>query len=114
MKTQLPMSIYVSGPFTKGDRTVNVRNAMIAGKELMAKGHFPFVPHLSFFFDLMFPHSWDHWMEFDLNFLDKCDALVRLPGESKGADIEVHHAQLQDIEVFYSTKEVPKCTGQKK
>lgn len=102
-----PLKIYVSGPYTLGDRTENVRNAMMAGKQLMSRGHHPYIPHLSFFFDLMWPHEWDRWMELDLAFLKTCDALIRLPGESKGADREVEFAHDNIIVVFNHIDEVP-------
>jgi hypothetical protein len=41
-----------------------------------------------------------------LNFIPKCDCLLRLAGESEGADREVAFAKQRGIPVFYSITEV--------
>jgi len=38
--------------------------------------------------------------------LTKCDAVLRLPGESKGADQDVKIAKERGLKVFYSLEEV--------
>lgn len=40
--------------------------------------------------------------------LTKCDAVLRLPGESKGADEDVRIAKSRGLKVFYSLEEVLK------
>jgi hypothetical protein len=40
--------------------------------------------------------------------LTKCDAVLRLPGESKGADEDVRIAKERGLKVFYSLDEVLK------
>ncbi|GAA4957581.1 DUF4406 domain-containing protein [Actinoplanes utahensis] len=40
-----------------------------------------------------------------------CDAVLRLPGESKGADQDVAIAQKRGIPVFRSLTEIPGCEG---
>jgi hypothetical protein len=37
----------------------------------------------------------------------KCDAILRLPGESKGADADVCIARKNNIAVYYSLEEIP-------
>ena len=44
--------------------------------------------------------DWTIWMAIDLELLSKCDALIRLPGDSKGADIEVDYAMANGIPVY--------------
>jgi hypothetical protein len=46
------------------------------------------------------PHDEDFWYKYDLIMLDKCDAILRLPGESKGADREMLHANNWGIPEF--------------
>jgi hypothetical protein len=36
----------------------------------------------------------------------RCDCVLRLPGESSGADAEISLAQEHDIPVFYSIEDV--------
>jgi hypothetical protein len=81
--------VYIAGPYTKGDVAVNVRNAIEAANRLADIGYAPFVPHLTHFWHLTFPRPYEFWCELDNAFLPHCDILLRLPGESAGADREV-------------------------
>ena len=40
------------------------------------------------------------WLAVDLVFVERSDAVLRLPGESTGADMEVRHALAKGIPVF--------------
>ena len=46
------------------------------------------------------------WLALDFAWLDVCDAVLRLPGDSDGADKEVAHAQERGIPVFTSIEEL--------
>jgi hypothetical protein len=39
--------------------------------------------------------------------LERCDAVLRIPGESKGADQDVRIAQQRGLHVFHKLEEVP-------
>ena len=39
--------------------------------------------------------------------LEKCDAVLRLPGASKGADEDVRKAMEQGLKIYHSLEEVP-------
>ncbi|MFD2055662.1 DUF4406 domain-containing protein [Mesorhizobium calcicola] len=41
--------------------------------------------------------------------LERCDAVLRLPGESKGADNDVRLARERGIPVYYRLEDVPGC-----
>lgn len=43
--------------------------------------------------------------------IERCDAILRLEGESKGADNDVRLAKQRGIPVYYSMDEVPHYTG---
>lgn len=96
------MKVFISGPYTIGDKEENTINAILAGEEVIKLGHTPFVPHLCHFWDKKFPHDYQYWIDFDLSWLEECDALIRLPGESSGADNEVKKALSLNIPVFFS------------
>jgi hypothetical protein len=102
------MRVYVAGPYTKGDVVINVRKAIEAADQLAALGHYPFIPHLSHFWHLVAPHKYLFWIEQDLAWLNKCDALLRLPGESKGADLEVATARKLGLKVYTSIVDIPR------
>lgn len=95
------MRVYIAGPYTKGDVVENVRNAVLAGDEVFEAGYFPYIPHLSHLWHTIRLRPWEDWMALDLQWIEACDALIRIPGESKGADMEVVHARKHVIPVFY-------------
>jgi hypothetical protein len=94
--------VYVSGPYTKGDPCENTHKAIAVGNRLFNHGFIPFVPHLTHFWHTMTPRPYRDWMRLDLAFLPACDVLLRLPGESDGADEEVAEAKRLGIPVYYS------------
>lgn len=96
--------IYVAGPYTVGDVAVNVRQAILAGNALFGAGYAPYIPHLTHFWHVVAPHPYEDWMALDLVFLETCAALVRLPGPSRGADVEVAHAHRLGIPVYPSVQ----------
>ena len=97
--------IYIAGPYTIGDVVQNLRTAISAANKLSAAGYVPFVPHLTHFWHFLYPHNIDFWYQYDLLWLEKCDCLIHLAGESKGADIEVHFAETHNIAVYNSIEE---------
>lgn len=99
--------VYVAGPLTKGGQIENVRLAIAAGERLRRAGLIPFVPHLGVFCDLAAPGpTYEDWMTWCLAWLAKCDAVLRLPGESSGADREVVEATRLGLPVFTDVADV--------
>jgi hypothetical protein len=101
------MKIYVAGPYTKGDVVENVQKAIVLGNNLRALGHLPFIPHLTMFWHFLIPHKIEYWYAYDMEWLEMCDAVFRLPGESVGADREVERAKELGKPVYYSFDELP-------
>ena len=99
-------TVYIAAPYTLGDVAVNVRRAIQAADELIEAGFIPYVPHLTHFWHIVSPKLWDFWLELDLCFLLKCDCVLRLNGESKGADREVEIANKAQIPVYHSVSEI--------
>lgn len=61
----------------------------------------PFVPHSHFhLWDAEHGHGYEYWMTQCFAWVRRCDALVRLPGESSGADREAALARELGIPVF--------------
>jgi hypothetical protein len=100
------IKVYIASPYTKGDAAVNVRVQLDAGHELMNHGFAPCIPLMSHFQHMVNPRPYEDWMKNDLVWVEACDCLVRLPGESPGADREVAHAMKLGKSVFYSLEEV--------
>jgi Domain of unknown function (DUF4406) len=91
--------VYIAGPYTKGDLAVNVRKAYEAANRLADLGFAPFVPHATHFWHMLFPRPYEFWLELDSEFLPLCEAVLRLPGASNGADGEVKQAKELGIPV---------------
>jgi hypothetical protein len=98
--------IYIAGPYTKGDVAVNVKKAMDVANDLMNLGFAPYCPHLTHFMHINNPQPYEKWLELDNQFVPACDALLRIAGESSGADKEVELAKSHGLPVFYSITEV--------
>lgn len=97
--------IYVASPYTMGDVAVNVRENILAADRLAEAGYVPFVPLLSHFWHIVAPKPYEFWCQHDANWLERCDALVRLPGASVGADKEIQIARGLGIPVYYGLDE---------
>lgn len=100
------MLIFVASPYSIGNKSRNVGNSMIAGNEILKKGHTPFLPLLSHYWDCIYPKPESVWYAIDRVTLSRCDAVLRLPGESKGADSEVELALMLEIPVYFDIDEI--------
>ena len=96
--------IFVCGPI-RGKETdflaVNVNRALEAAGDLFKLGYAVYVPHTNFLWEMVVPHELGKWMEHDKEWLAVCDAVFRVPGESKGSDAEVALATELGIPVYY-------------
>ncbi len=99
--------VYVAAPYTHPEPVENTHDAIWAAECLQATGLVTaVVPHLSMMWHLLFPHSSDYWYDYDLALLARCDALLRLPGMSVGADREVAFAAERHIPAFYEVEDL--------
>jgi hypothetical protein len=78
----------------------NVRRAMDAGMELNRRGYAALVPHCTHFMDETDSLGWQAWIEVSLAWVAASHAVLRLPGESKGADAEVAVAERLGLPVL--------------
>jgi hypothetical protein len=109
-----PLKIYIAGPYTAAtDEAIasNVRRAIDAALSIFAKGHFPYVPHLTHFIDQRARETgvemaWEDYIRWDLPWISACDALLYL-ASSKGADLELAVAQELGKKTFHSVEEIP-------
>lgn len=104
--------VYISGPITQGDRNWNQFQANIAHKALLKAGYAVLNPMPTG----VLPFAWDgsvehhEWLESDFAFVAVCDLVVRLPGASKGGDMETDYAKSLGIPVL-TVDEVPCLRG---
>lgn len=100
--------VYVAGPFSQGNKEQNIAMAVSMGDSLIKAGFVPFIPHLTHLWEQTTKEAWSYedWLQLDFRWLMKCDAVVRLPGRSPGADREVSLARQASIPVFLSFEEL--------
>lgn len=115
--------VYIAGPISRGDLCHNINQANAAFRELALAGLSPLCPHWSCFSGgaLVAPTSGQvyalasgtgngmshaEWLAVDLTFVERSDAVLRLPGESTGADLEVQHALALGIPVFTEVRDL--------
>ena len=105
------IAVYIASPYTVGDAAENVRRSLEAADQLLALGYLPFAPLLSHFWHFLSPKPYDAWMEIDQAWILRCDCVLRLPGESKGADAEVTFAQKHGKLIVRSVEELHAVYG---
>jgi hypothetical protein len=99
--------VYIAGPMSGGDRLANLQHGLIAYRELIRRGYAPMCPMLSFFVNDVMPQDHATWLATDLPWVASADAILRLPGESLGAEQEVACAVCHGIPVFRSLDDFP-------
>lgn len=100
--------VYVAGPITKGDTLLNIRKGVQVGSELLRRGFAPLISHLDFYAYMLEPDAWEYEkvLQHDFNWLLRCDAMLRIPGESAGADREEAFCNENGIPVFHSLEDL--------
>ena len=91
--------VYVAGPITR-DPFGCVRQSVEAFTTLRELGCVPFCPQWSVIAEMVNGMPYEDWMSYDFDVIARCDALIRLPGESPGAEREVLEATVLGIPVF--------------
>lgn len=102
--------VYISSPYTNGNRQQNVRLQMQIAEKLIKFGFYPYTPLLSHFLDIFSDSIPERtWLDIDVEYVKICGALLRIkPMEngkeiiSHGADEEEATALKNNIPVFYS------------
>ncbi len=98
--------VFIAGPYTNGDVAQNVKLAMDVANIIIEEGHAPYCPHLTHFLHMNQAQPYEKWLELDKEYLKICDVLIRLKGNSNGADGEVKLAEKLNIPIFYNLKEL--------
>lgn len=98
--------VYIASPYTLGDKEKNVIESLQVADSLLDAGYSPYAPLLTHYQAQNFPRPENDWLAHDIKWLKRCDCLLRLPGESKGADAEVAFAKENNIPVYYSLFEL--------
>lgn len=108
------MKIFVSHPYGRRhgiSQTAiegNVKKSIELGRQIIAKGHTPFIPNL-----YHFVHSnWDSspeeevWLQVSMQWIESCDAFF-YGGKSEGCDEELAEAQALGKLIYTDIDDVP-------
>lgn len=101
-----PLLVYVSGKYsapTFEEVDANIAAARKVAIEIWNKGHYALTPHLNTaHFEVDCEAEYGQYLDGDLVMLEKCDAMVLLPGheDSNGARAELRLARLLGIGVY--------------
>ena len=113
--------IYIASPISQGVVRDIVARACSAGHQLMQAGIPVLIPHLSVFLGmkqnydgaggyvpevLPLDTTLKQWYLMGIMMVLHCDAVLRLPGDSVGADMETGMADKNNIPVFHSVEKV--------
>jgi hypothetical protein len=91
--------VYIAGPYSS-DPVAGTREAVQWAEWVECRGGAALIPHLSIVWDLISHAEPARWYDRDLHLLARCDALLRFPGDSPGADDEETFAREHAIPVF--------------
>lgn len=119
------MIILIAGPYRSGTgddpqkMAENLRRLEEASWPIFNKGHIPMIGEwvaLPIWHTAGGKHVGDALYEAILHptagrLIERCDAILRLAGESKGADNDVKLAKERGIPVYYHLDEIPSITG---
>ena len=94
-----PLRVYIAGPMTGGTagnfNMEKIHEAIEAHFTLIELGFVPHCPQLTVFCELMQPNriSYEQWLDLDINYINDCDIVLRIPGLSPGAERECKYAR---------------------
>lgn len=97
----LPL-VYVAGPYTRPDPVLNTRDAVLTADQVLELGAVAVLPHLSLLHHAISPKPYEDWIRITMQMLSRCDVVLRIPGESPGADREVALARKLGLTVVTS------------
>lgn len=99
-----PLHVFIAGPIDSSGAThLNLRNAVLEADILHKNKIFCFVPHFGVAWEqIAGPSPRECWINWCNAWLIKCDAMIRIPGRSVGADGEVQRSIDQNKPVFLS------------
>lgn len=101
------MIVYIASPYTAyADKQEAVSVQIDAFAILRDLGYEPIAPLLSHYIDQRHPASYERWLQWCLAMVGVCDVVLRLPGESAGADREAAEAKRLGKPVAYSIDEI--------
>lgn len=105
MESDNKLLVYVAGPMGEGPGCHdNVLKAIHTAERIHQMGAVPCLPHLNFYWHIVYPKPAQAWLDMDIEHLKRCHVLFRRPGESPGAEAETRFARQWGLQVFRDEK----------
>lgn len=103
------VKVYISSPYTNGDKEANVQLQMDAYYHLAILGFNPHMPVYNHFIQLQHANMDVDWLEMDIDWLSDCDIAIRIHPHDKfgneiqspGADEEEKYCNAKGIPMFH-------------
>jgi hypothetical protein len=116
-KVKMLMRIMVTGPYRSGvvDAAVRAENLRLLNQAALAvfrRGHIPVIGvNLALpIIEAAGPDSYDEiMMRLSLAAAERCNAMLRIGGQSGGADDEVARFRARGLQVFHALDEIPEA-----
>lgn len=102
------IKVYIASTYTVGDVAVNVKSQLDVFDNLVSLGFAPYAPLWAHFQQIVHPLLYETWMNLAFEWIKVCDCVLRLDGESNGADREVEFAKEYAMKVFYTIEQLSK------
>lgn len=111
-----PYSVYKDGKEDIEAEYVNVKKSIIIANELMNLGYILYIPIvMTHFIHVDKPRPYNYWMEFDLEFMKRCDGIILSEGweQSKGCCNEKIIFMGMNKEILYANDVLKKSRNNK-
>lgn len=101
------VKVFIASPYTRGEIDKNMQNQKDISNKLIDLGFCPLPIALCYHqLAIDLPREYNVWIELTANWIQKCDCILRLPGESLGADNELEIAKELNMPIFYEIEEL--------
>ena len=96
-----PPLLYVAAPYSQPDAVHNTHVVIRIADALLDAGFVPLVPHLTLLWRLVSQKPYERRLAYNRQLLARCDAVLRVPGDSRGADQETEYAERLGIPLIH-------------
>ena len=109
------LRVYIAGPMTNGGQGYDmgkIHEAIKAYFTLIELGHTPHCSQLTVFCDFLAPSriAYHEWLRLDERYISNSDVVLRMRGDSVGADYECAYAIAEGIPVVKSLAAIVEMT----
>ncbi len=101
------IKVFIASPYRTGDMSSNIRLQSDIYSGLMDLGFAPYGSIVSSLSQhIAHPKPHEEWVKIENEFISVCNCVLRVGGESKGADECVNYAKSLKKEIFYSINDL--------